>query len=476
MKNQNRQYRWLVLPVENYIREFNGKLLLAAVAAERGWATIMGYKGYVRNHLPPMRGVAIEINMHNESRFEHYSQEGWRVSAWDEEGLIYLNGEEYCRRRVDAAAIKKLDCVFLWGQNQQDDLARYTTGAQNKWVLSGNPRADLLRPDLRQFYAADVARITRAHGPFILINTNFGYVNHYFGRDYIFKVLSDQGGIASEAQAADQRAREQHQEALMRAFIGMLPALSEQFAQHKIVVRPHPSEDFDTWRNAVQGLPNVSMIHEGDAVPWILASAAVIHNSCTTGVQAYLLDRPVISYMPVRSETYDQYLPNALSSRAADLDELLALVRRAVLDAESLSEAPDENKRQIARKYVACLDGPWAAQRIMDQIDKLEIGAQPVDPALASALRADGRRPSVNARAMLRSGLRRLRDALRRKGPPTPPGTRTWATYTNQRFPSLTLDEMRGDLERLKEATGRFADVRLYHTAEDLICILPSAI
>ena len=52
-----KKYKWLIFPIENYVREFDGKFLLSAVAAERGWGTILAYKGQIRHNLPDINGV-----------------------------------------------------------------------------------------------------------------------------------------------------------------------------------------------------------------------------------------------------------------------------------------------------------------------------------------------------------------------------------------------------------------------------------
>jgi hypothetical protein len=71
------------------------------------------------------------------------------------------------------------------------------------------------------------------------------------------------------------------------------------------------------------------VIHEGSAIPWILGADAVVHNSCTTGVEGFLLDRPTVAYVPVRSKTYDSLLPNSVSRLANTPQELIEFVVEA---------------------------------------------------------------------------------------------------------------------------------------------------
>lgn len=39
-----RKFKWVILPIETKVCDLDGKLLLTAITAERGWAVINGYK------------------------------------------------------------------------------------------------------------------------------------------------------------------------------------------------------------------------------------------------------------------------------------------------------------------------------------------------------------------------------------------------------------------------------------------------
>ena len=71
----------------------------------------------------------------------------------------------------------------------------------------------------------------------------------------------------------------------------MVRVLSQQHRDHQIIIRPHPSESHDPWRQLAAELPNVSVVYEGNVAEWLLAAELLIHNNCTTGVEAYLLGR-----------------------------------------------------------------------------------------------------------------------------------------------------------------------------------------
>lgn len=461
-------YKWLAFPVENFVREFYAKFLLAALAAEQGWASLIAYKGFLRFHLPPVKGVIVEMNLTNGDRMQGYADLCWKVCAWDEEGLLYINAQDYVHRRINPEALKLSDQVYLWGEHQRRDIQDHIPWTAENLIVTGNPRFDLLRPELRKFYAPAVDTLQNQYGRYILVNTTFGDVNHYFGRDYNTRILNEAGKLSTPGQQQDQAAREAYKENLMHAFMDMLPALSTDFPRHTIIIRPHPAENFETWRAAAQDLPNVRMVHEGDPIPWLLGAEAVIHNSCTTGVQAYLLGRPVIAYRPLESERYDMFLPNALSLQARDTRQLAAMIHAALVSPDQGGAGSD--RRKLARQYIESLEGAWASERILQELEKLSLLPQAVEQDYFKAINT----PRLPLRTFLSGFKGWLKQRLIRKSTLTPgENDKNWQTYKRHRFPTISLDGIQSDLLRLQQITGRFSNVRVYHAGGDLVCIHP---
>jgi hypothetical protein len=179
---------------------------------------------------------------------------------------------------------------------------------------AGNPRADLLRRPLRGLFADEVEAIRAAHGRFVLVNTNFSRVNHLqVGQSRHLKWLREKrpddprGGFAA------------HKFNLFHAFLEMLPALAEALPERRFIIRPHPSERISTWQALAEPLPNVSVQHRGNVVAWLEAADALVHNGCTTAVEAFLVGCAAYAYMPLRSPSFDHPLPNGISLQCDDL-------------------------------------------------------------------------------------------------------------------------------------------------------------
>ncbi len=178
-----------------------------------------------------------------------------------------------------------------------------------------------------------------------------------------------------------------HKLALFHHFQAMVPRLCAAVADHTVVLRPHPAENHATWLELAKGCPNLQVVNEGNVIPWLLASKALVANSCTTMVESAVLDVPTVNFEPVTSAEYDYQLPNTLSRSAVSIDDVCALVVsmvRGEIGPLGLAE-----RRATLAPHLAALDGPLAADRMVDVLD--ECGYRGPAPARAAAMDAGAR-------------------------------------------------------------------------------------
>jgi len=441
---------WLLIPIEVKVREFHGKMLLAAVAAEAGYHVIIGEQIELRSKLRFLpRGIILEKGATNHQLAEilQSKRAGNRVVAWCEEGLVYRNRDAYLRDRVNLEAMDLIDRFFAWGSVQVADVLSKATGAAQKLVPTGNPRFDLLRPELRGLFQKQTNRLREDYGSYILVATNFSRVNHFRGPEYVSTLLQARGAQASPEISEFTHGWTEFLDSVYRAFLDMIPQLARAFPDLTIIVRPHPSENRESWSQALASFPNVRVIHQGTIVPWSLAATAVVHNSCTTGVESYLLDVPVVAYRSVTSETYDSKLPNAVSHPASTTEELVAAIRAIRNGGVVPGFTRQEGQRRwaIARQYVAGVDGPWASDRIVKALDG--VAASPSEDRVSAAKRIF--MEATDAILALRTAVARMRGRLV-----------VGAAYRRHKFPGLELSEVQQTLDDFREVSKRFQGVR----------------
>jgi surface carbohydrate biosynthesis protein len=440
--------RLLLIPVENQVRELDPKLLLACIAAQRGFSSVIGSRRELEFRIDSYpKSIYLSKSMTGRSliffrlakKFDH------EIITWDEEALVHLPPETYFSRRLHPEAIRQVSHLFAWGQGNVELWRQYPQLPDNLPIHSvGNPRTDMLRPEMQPFYKDEVQALRDTYGDFLLINTNFNHVNA-FGPDMnLFQPVNNPGEIAKFGRAAKGMSREyaeslwNHKQAVFKDFQKMIPQLEKAFPQLNIVVRPHPTERHDVYNEIAARCSRVHVTNQGNVVPWILATRAVLHNGCTTGIEAFMMGVPAISYRASISEKIDNgfyRLPNAVSDHCFNFDQLQDRLNQ-ILSGQRVTTDGDERKA-VVDHYLASQSGPLACERMVDVLESLT---------------ADGRKNSGPSaaerfqRRMIAGGYH-----LYKRLKPKLPGSHNRPEFQRHRYPSIAVDTINMKIECIQE-------------------------
>ncbi len=414
----------LYLPVETAARELDAKLLLALHALRQGMEVVIGSHTRLNALIHRMpRGLYLLHTFNRPRRriARIVTAAGHRIAAWDEEGLVWLSEEVYAKHRVDHEVLRHVSRIYAWGEQHAEALRR--AGVRNDIRILGNPRADLLRPELRGLHAEAARRLKERHGDFILINSNFGWLNYAL-------MPPGKGDPGARLQALAERSGHpldylRYRQAVFDAFLELLPVLSEEFPERRIIVRPHPSECPEAWKKVADRLPNVKVVYDSDLVAWLMAAGAMIHNGCTTAVEYALLDRVPLSFEPLRDERYDSPQPRQVSVVAENPQEVRTRIRNGM--------DPTRTRDALAR-MVAGLDAPHLSAATIAG-DLRDLAPEPARPSPRGAL----------------AGTLR---ALEKRLAGLSPRSSSSPAYLGRKFPDLTEGDVERRLNLLADACG----------------------
>lgn len=444
--------RLLILPSETRNREFDAKLLLACFAAERGFRVIVGSKRDIHLRLgrfPPATYVAKDLRFRSKRIFRILKRLGHRIVAWDEEALVVYSPEFYLKSRIDPECLGQADMLFAWGEANRTTWHSLPDLRRTPIHMTGNPRFDLLRPELRSLFDEEVARLRERFGRFVLVNSNFGKVNMYLPNQSLTAAAG--GDMAPEEARAWDGSRVAYRRRLFLEFLAATRRLAENLPGHRIVVRPHPAESHAPWLAALARCSNAAVVHEGNVVPWILASEAMVHNGCTTAIEAAILGRLPIAYRPFASDLDDIPLTNDVSRQALSFAELERAVL-AALEAGGRAIGGEGRGSPLLGRHVAALNGPMASERI---VEILATDAPDAAPAGGGYFRLGGR-----CGALAWSLHRRLSARI--------PGHRNHRSYLAHIFPPLDVADVESRVDRLRRCLDRFANVEIRRLATNI--------
>ena len=88
------------------------------------------------------------------------------------------------------------------------------------------------------------------------------------------------------------------------AFIEAIKYLADNNKGYDIILRPHQNEDLESWKIFLEGIPNVHVYREGSITGWINNSFAVMHNGCTSALEATISKKPLLTYIPHKQNLF----------------------------------------------------------------------------------------------------------------------------------------------------------------------------
>ena len=448
----------LLIPVENQVRELDPKLLLACIAVRRGFSCVIGSRREMEfsiDAFPKAIYLSKSMTVRSLLFFQVAEKFGHRIVTWDEEALVHLPPETYYSRRLNPRAIKYVSHLFAWGEDNAE-LWRHYPGLPNGTPIhvTGNPRGDMLRSEIRAYYQEDVEEIRKSFGEFILINTNFNHVNALGPDLNLFKPVTRSGEKAKFGRAARGMSRKyaeglrDHKLAVFEDFKRLIPQLEAAFPDCTVVVRPHPTESHEPYRSIASQCRRVRVTNEGNVVPWLMATRGVIHNGCTTGVEAYLMGVPAISYRASVNDYYDYgfyQLPNRLSHQCFDFESLRDTMQQ-ILTGE-LGPADGNERKALIDQHLAAQHGPLACERMIDVLEKIAEG-QMNAPGLSL--------PNRLKRGFVRMGLhlaKRCKSHL--------PGSHNRPEFQRHRYPGVSQEDLRERAARFQKLLGDDRPLRI---------------
>lgn len=325
----------LYMPMEIASRELDSRLLLTTLAVARGYEVLLGQKWLIERNIdcmPPGLYLSKTLTQRDGLAMAKAKSSGYLVAAIDEElpGLFMSSSQ---LRWMSQEAVDATDLLFIAGAANSAAVAERFPMAANRIIQAGNPRWDLLRADLREIYADEVAALHQRYGRFILINTNLGFTNSEKGD--VASIIRDQERLGKlDLKNPDHASYVQSiismEEANRGAVEALLQELPARFPDYRIILRPHPSEALEFWQKIAGGRSQIEVVREGPAVVWIMAADLLIHTNCTTGVEALALDKPAICVMPSDSPANDRYLSNRVNPIVRNVAETLDLARQVL--------------------------------------------------------------------------------------------------------------------------------------------------
>ena len=343
----------IYIHVEITSRELDSKLLLAILAAARGHQVILSdleglLEGTEKGILAP--GIFLTKSLtptdYKLKNHQFFIDKGFKVTSLDEEAGVSLTGyEEFSKTRFSDKSIELASAVFAWGDDDVDTLKKKYSKYASKIHKTGSPRVDLWKSKFSNYWNTPKRTPEK---PFLLVSSNMGAANGYVQIHKRYE-LRRNSGYYDRDPSLIRKSFVRIAEAVLKtgAFIEAIKYLgNNNNNDYDIVLRPHPIENIEAWKIYLDGIPNVHVIREGSISPWVKNAFAVMHNGCTTALEATVSGKPLVTYVPFET-SFDNHPPNHLGHRAKSPEELSNILKSIFINTKS--EGQNENRNETSK-------------------------------------------------------------------------------------------------------------------------------
>ena len=361
------------LALETPSRELRAKTLLATELLNRGYRVVFGDHGALQQKFAPKFAPGIyydkDFMRPQANVWKPIKENGCKLYALDEEGVIYETRTLYQQMRIGIDAISMLDGVFTWGKDQFEMIKEAYPDLDKKGHITGNPRSDVLGDNTEIYFGLDAKKYKEKYGPYILVNSSFSHTRT------AERIKSLCGDFPEESEKFYLE-RQDFQEKLAYAFVDGIAEFAKK-CPYNVVVRPHPNRNafVQEFFDAMGDLPNVHILRSGDSNAWIYGSEMMIHGGCSTAYEAYDANRVSILFQPIYEERFDAPFPNLLSDKTTTPEELLEVVNKYMEHPEERKNFFTTDKESMLRERVDHPNGKLAVQNICDVLDENEFDA-----------------------------------------------------------------------------------------------------
>ena len=354
-------------------RELDSNILLACIAANNNFEVMVSNSDTIKNlnnkkflkegifHTKSLVHGKKKMKLHDEIKMNKMS-----ITSLDEEaGLVYDDLTHFCESRFSNEALSKIEKVFCWGKHDFEVLKSMYPSFIEKFVLSGSPRIDILKNNLKPYWQDN-----KNEKKSILISSNFNLVNGFLKTSKIIEEIQKQG-FFERSKKYKEELEIIIPESLKKfnEFKEMIKQLASYFPEENFIVRPHPMEKIDTWENFFSENENIQVNNEGNINFQLQNSKLLIHNSCTTAFQAFMYKIPTLSYEPFESRSQYGKPANKISERIESINSLKDEVKK-ILDG-NFKTSKKEKREEIFNYKVFISSISLSSELIVDTWKKI---------------------------------------------------------------------------------------------------------
>jgi surface carbohydrate biosynthesis protein len=362
----------IAIIVDHPLRDLPACVLVGKALAEKGHEVFlvpMNWQAREIFALAPDFVLLNYIRKNNEEFVRGLVECGISYGILDTEGGFYGDLDKYGRVLSDDKLLNsKLLCHCVWGNKMYEYLEKKVGFSKEQLFLTGLPRFDFLHKSFKEMNCSLLPKEWQNDIPLILLNTKVAVSNPQFG------TLKQEFALYKKLGYPDSEIK-RHYDLGKKSITDncdLVKEIAKARPNVQIVIRPHPHERLQTYRDIIQNdFKNAFVEKNGSVIPWIMRSSVLIHRQCTTAIEAVLAGIPALAPMWVSTaaeapdaeevshkchskEEFNEFLELGLKNKLAPTPEILNHMQRIIDD--WLYKVDGESYRRVSDVIESVLD------------------------------------------------------------------------------------------------------------------------
>ena len=284
----------IAINVEVLNRDLYPRLILSEYFLKDNYTVVIGLQ---RELLTLLNSSALKVDIFidksisrpKNSFYKNIKLNNTLIFSVDEEGGFLRDDiDRFIKNRSSFENIELVDAIFCWGEFDYHAWKRVYKNYSEKIYLTGAPRVDYWLKNRDSFYSKNLIR------DYFFIPSNFSMANSWMTNEEIIKNSIVRGIInAGEEEILLDKIRD---DKIRRDYFAkQIIEISKKYPSNDFVLKPHPAENAKYWEDEFKLIKNIKLETKFDTTDLINGAIGVIHDGCTTGVEAIIKGKPCYS-------------------------------------------------------------------------------------------------------------------------------------------------------------------------------------
>ncbi len=273
--------------------------------------------------------------------------------------------------RVDKKTINLFERFYCWGNTQKEYIIKKYPNIKSKLLITGSPKFDLTTSKKFLFlYENELKEINKKYNDYIIFPSNFGIATLSLSKakKLINKMIKDFKVKNKKEFKKKNIDFYKYKKKSLFKFIELIYKINKKYPNLNLILRPHPVDNHSFWKKVLITNERIHLDYKYSIHPWILGSKLLIHNHCTTSIEAHCFGKSSVCYSPLNTKNVIQTLYFKTSQTSQDEKNIFKYIDKALKNKLKLVKKDKNFKSSLSNK-----PNIFSSELIANDMNKINI-------------------------------------------------------------------------------------------------------